>query len=199
MKYIVLSGREIPNLSNQKELRSLLFAFDGDDISLAPLRNLRSLTNLSLINCQSVKNYQPLANLINLRRLAIYQCKELANLQPLVEMQQLRTLSLMSCGKLEDVLTLTKLQSLRELALTPLPKSKKVQATLKKLHKLEILVLSNDNLKKRKAEVDELREALPECKIIGFCMGSIWIGVLPIAIGVGWVLRRRRREGVTMQ
>ncbi len=192
LKYLLLSGKRIPTLSNQKELLSLLFAFEGDDCSLAPLSNIKSLTNLSLIHCNSVKNYQPLANLTNLRRLAIYDCKELKNLQPLAGMQQLRTLSLTNCKTLDDISTLTKLKSLRELALDPLPESKQVQDTLKNLHKLETLVLTEDDLKNRKAEVDEIQKALPDCKIIGFCMGSLWIAVLPISAGVGLLWRRRR-------
>ena len=89
---------------------------------------------------------------------------------------------------------LTRFQKLVKLSLS-LHLSKESDLTpLAKPKRLRILVLPKETVEERKTEVDDLRQALPNCRIYGMCMGSRWIvAILAAGLALGTVLRRRRR------
>jgi Leucine-rich repeat (LRR) protein len=202
LTHLAMAGLEIPDLTKHKKLRFLSFCFIGDrPSSLALLAKLRQLHGLRIIRCRQVKDFTPLEKLTRLRDLAIVGDDSLANLDFLAGMQDLRSLFIMppfevEKTKLKSIAPIAKLTNLSELFIFPMPKTVKDLRPIMKLKKLKLLTVDKDSLEKRKAEYDEIRKALPECKIeiIGFCMGSAWIlVVLPAAVAAGLFWRRRRR------
>ncbi|MDY7010439.1 MAG: hypothetical protein SVV80_06755, partial [Planctomycetota bacterium] len=124
--------------------------------------------------------------------------EELTDLDVLADMRDLRslTLTLGDESKIKSIAPIAKLTNLTELAITKIPSTVKDLSPLKKLKNLKMLVVDGDSLKERQKEYDEIRKALPECKVVGFCMGSAWIlVVVPVAVGLGIWRRRRSATG----
>ncbi len=200
LTHLVITGPKIPNLSKLENLRFLGFFFTGDKpSSLAPLAKLTQLQGLILGDCKQVSDFSPLQKLERLRSLTIVTEYGLKNLEFLAGMSDLRSLCLrFTCdkdkNKLKSIAPLAKLSNLSELYISPITPAVKDLSPLKKLKNLRVLIVDESSLKERKAEYDEIRKALPECRIVGFCMGSVWIlAVIPAAMVAGLLWRRRRR------
>ena len=200
LTHLVIAGPQIPNLSKLKNLRFLSFAFNDDKpSSLAPLAELTQLQGLRLVSCKHVSDFSPLRKLDRLRSLSIDTKHGLKNLEFLTGMSDLRSLclGLGDKDKLKSIAPLAKLSNLSELEISSMPTMVKDLSPLKKLKNLKLILVDKSSLKEREAEYDEIRKALPECRIVaGFCMGSVWIlAVIPAAMVAGLLWRRRRAAG----
>ncbi len=193
---LTISGDKMSDLTKLKKLRWLGY-FDGIT-NLAPLAKLTHLQGLWLERCDNVADFTPLRKLNHLQTLFIGKAEKLTDLHVFADMRNLRSLAipLDDEGKIKSIVPIAKLTNLTELALAPIPPTVKDLSPLKKLKKLQILVVDSDGLKERKKEYDEIRKALPDCQIVGFCMGSAWIlVVVPMAVGLGFWRRRRSATG----
>ncbi len=195
LTHLVISGEKIPDLTKLKKLRFLGL---GNVTNLAPLSKLTHLQGLVIADCSYVKDFMALRNLKHLQTLHLGEADGLTDLDFLTDMRELRSLTLGpdTDAKIKNIAPIGKLTNLTELAIVPIPPTVKDLSPLKKLKNLKMLVVDDDGLEKRQEEYDEIRKALPECKIVGFCMGSAWILlVVPVAVGLGVWWRRRSATG----
>ncbi|MCD4699881.1 MAG: hypothetical protein K8R91_04840 [Phycisphaerae bacterium] len=194
LTHLVISCEKIPDLTKLKKLRFLGLS---DVANLAPLAKLTQLQGLRL-ECSGVTDFTPLRKLNHLQTLCIEGDGKLADLDVFTDMRELRSLVLRldKESKIESIAPIGKLTNLTELAIIPIPPTVKDLSPLKNLKNLKMLVVYNDDLKERQKEYDEIRKALPECKVVGYCMGSAWIlVVVPAAVGLGIWWRRRSATG----
>lgn len=191
LTHLMITSQEMPDLTKLKKLRFLGY-FD-EVTTLAPLARLTRLEGLVLMECDSVTDFTPLRKLKRLRTLYIQEAEELTDLDAFADMRNLRSLVFFGKdSKISSIAPIAKLTNLTELALVPIPPAVKDLSPLKKLKNLKMLVVDDDSLEQRPEEYDEIRKALPECKVVGFCMGSAWIlMVVPAAVGLGLWWRRR--------
>ncbi len=193
LTHLVIPSHETPDLTKLKKLR-FFGCFDRME-TLPPLTKLSHLQGLVLTDCNNVTDFTPLRKLTRLRTLHIGDADELADLDVFADMRDLRSLTLDLGGgsEIKSIAPIGKLTNLTELAIVRMPPTVKDLSPLKKLKNLKILVVDKDGLEKRQKEYDEIRKALPECKVVGYCMGSAWILlVVPAAVWLG--VRRRRRS-----
>ena len=141
LKSINITNGNIEDLSPLVGLTKLeVIDLQSNQISdLFPLAKLRNLRKLWIGN-NRIKDLSPLANLTKLQEILINDNK-VADLSPLAELTELKRLYLSNnkCTDLSALMGLKKLKGLR-LGLPNLPQ----------------------------AEVDKIRDALPECKITGY-------------------------------
>ncbi len=195
LTHLMITGPEIPNLTKLEKLRFLRLEEVAD---LSPLADLTGLQGLWLDKCDGVTDFTPLRKLTRLRTLGIGEAEKLTDLDVFADMRNLRglVLGLGNKTKIESIEPIGNLTNLTELAIAPMPPNVTNLSPLKKLKNLRMLVVDKDGLEKRKDEYDEIRKALPECKVVGFCMGSAWILlVVPSAVGLGLWRRRRSVTG----
>ncbi len=194
LTHLVISGEKIPDLTGLKKLRFLGL---GDVTNLAPLAKLTQLQGLT-VSCGGVTDFTPLRKLTGLQTLGIGVTENLTDLDVLSDMRELRclVLGLGDKSKIESIEPIGNLTNLTELCITSMPPTVTDLRPLKKLKNLRMLVVDKDGLEKRKDEYDEIRKALPECQVVGFCMGSAWILlVVPAAVGLGLWRRRWSATG----
>ena len=195
LKYLSLSGETIPDLSYLKNLTCLIYRFrKTGTASLTSLAKMTQLRTLCLANCHDPANLSSISRLANLRRLIIAGKQKVENLSALSSLRKLRMLQLQDFEKLKDISAIGNLRNLEEVFFCPLPNSVKDLSPLMRLKNLRILLVDKDTLKNRKNEFDEIKKALPEVKIIGFCMGSAWIFVPVAAAGLYLLWRKLWRK-----
>jgi hypothetical protein len=138
VRSVILNNKQVSDLSPLAESKSLRFLrLDDTQVSdLSPLAEMKSLETLYLENTQ-VSDVSPLAELKNLKWLKLNNT-QVSDLSPLAELKNLSFL-LLNNTQVSD--------------LSPLAESKK----------LRILYLANTQVSDE--QVQELRQALPNCKI----------------------------------
>jgi len=192
LEYLCSGGKRIPNLVPLRKLKFFGFGFnEGSPGSLAPLADAAGLQGLCLVDCEATTDFKPIRKHGDLRRLFLVAPK-IEDLSALSGLKKLRRLVLAS-KNLKDISGVRGLQSLREAAFIPVPNTVKDLTPLKDLKGLKMLIVDKETLEKRKAEYDEVRKALPDTEIVGFCMGSAWILIPVLAVVFGWLLHRRKR------
>jgi hypothetical protein len=200
LTHLWLAGADIPDLSGSADLMFFGFEFRGKKRgSLEPLAALRQLRTLVVSECGQARDFRPIGKLGRLEYLSITEAEELRDLSPLSTLGNLRSLSLMECENLTDISAVSKMNNLRYLTLHP---SKQVAdlTPLEGLTGLRAIVVSNDDLNRRRADYDRLRRALPKTEIVGVCMGSSWIMlVVAIGVAVGVICRTVRIRRKTAQ
>jgi hypothetical protein len=202
LTHLGISGTAIPDLSRLPRLRCLKFSFprpgsgDANDKrtkSLAPLAHLTNLEHLELDECEGVEDLSPLANLGNLKSLTLGKCDSLTALGPIASLTNLDTLCL-GDNHLQDLSGLDRLAGLRRLALFPLPPPGVDLSPIYRLKKLQFLLVNKSDTDNRPKDIAAIRQALPNVKVVGVCMGSAWaLLVLALGAGAGLAVRRLRR------
>ena len=194
LTHLVMPWRGMIDLTKLKKLRYL--GLHDETKNLAPLAKLPQLQGLWLEECDKVTDFGPLRELNRLQLLSIGNASNgggPADLGFLADMRELRSLilGLGEGSRIKSIAPVGKLTNLTELAISPMPPGVKDLSPLTKLKNLKMLVVDSDSLKDRSEEYDELRKAMPDCEIVGFCMGSAWILLLiPAAVGLGFLRRR---------
>ena len=129
---------------------------------ISDLTTLKEMPNLKELNLErnKISDLTPLSELTNLEQLFLYG-NRIKDLSPLKNLQQLKGLKIgvNSINDISPLQGLTKLESLGFIV-----NSVKDLKPLSGLTNLKQLVL-NDNPALTKAQIDELRKALPNCKI----------------------------------
>ncbi len=183
LTHLWLAGADIPDLSGSADLMFFGFEFRGKKRgSLEPLAALRQLRTLVVSECDQVRDFRPIGKLGRLEYLALTEAQELRDLSPLSTLGNLRSLSITDCENLTDISAVSKMSNLRYLTLHPSGQIADL-TPLEGLKGLRVIVVSKDDLDRRRVEYDRLRRALPKTEIVGVCMGSSWIMVV-VAIGV---------------
>ena len=160
LKVLNLDDNQIKDITPLESLIKLEdLSLCGNKITdVTPLKSLTNLTNLYLIGDQ-IKDITPLKSLTKLKNLNLW-----ANyITDITAIKSLKNLEILNIGdnQIRDITALKSLTNLRELwmnynqisNLTP----------LKSLTKLQTVALNDNNL--TKAQIQELRKALPGCKI----------------------------------
>ncbi len=169
------------------------------DLGLIGLDRLPDLRTFFLYGhgCRFIKDFTALDELRGLRHLTLSDCDRLSNLSSLPRLYGLTGLEIVC----KDDIPMTGLehlalfQKLVKLSLFCNLSKEPDLRPLAKLKQLRILVLPKKVLDERKAEADDLRKAMPNCRIYGMCMGSRWIlAILAAGLGLGAVLRRFMRN-----
>jgi len=199
LTHLVLKGPKLPDPAHLGKVTFLGHTFSGTEpASLAPLASLKQLQYLAVYaGGAELRDVSAIAELSSLHGLGLTGVSVgQEDLKAFTGLAGLRFLSLFleegDIG-LRDVAPIADLHNLRELFLAPLPEKVENLEALARLKKLNVLVVSEEDLRTHKQELDAIRKALPECKIVGFCMGSAWmLAVLPGAAGS----RRCRDHGV---
>lgn len=125
---------------------------------ISPLSKLKSLEWLCMTNHQ-VTDLSPLRKLTNLKRLELYS-RQVSDLEPLAELTNLEILALDNT-QVSDLSPIAELTKLRELSV----RYSKVRdaSPLAKLKSVERMHLRYSHVPRE--EVEELRKALPNCRI----------------------------------
>ncbi len=156
-----LSNNKITDVSVLKELKQLtnLELQDNQISDLSPLKGLKQLRDLRLFN-NKITDMNALKELTQLTYLNLHN-NQISDVSALKELKQLARLSL-SNNKITDVSVLKELKQLTNLELQDNQISD--LSPLKELKQLRDLRLFN-NPDLTKAQIDELKKALPKCEI----------------------------------
>ena len=157
------------------------FSGEGEAPSLAPLGELAALETLHIEEL-GTGDLSVLAELPKLRTLSL-KGGDAADVSGIPRLSTLRKLDLMGFENLTNLSGIEEFDQLTHLAIFPVPEELTDLTPLESLENLDILLVDNDSLKAREAEYDQLREALPDTEIVGFCVGSRWLLVV-LAVGV---------------
>jgi hypothetical protein len=194
LTHLVAEGSAAPALPQLKELRHLSVDFGDRRTSLEWLGELPRLRYLTVAG--KAADYAPVGRLARLRGLSI-SSNDLSDLKPLEGLGDLRMLFVATDEPLKDISAVAAMPRLRELALLGIAPEADLRP-IARLKGLKVLMVTEDDLEDRKADLDVIRKALPDVKIVGFCMGSAWIFVVVSVGGAAGLLARRlrRREKV---
>ncbi len=194
LTHLTADHSALPALRHLKRLEYLALALGGESpASLEALGELPRLRHLLLNGWTKAWGF-PTARLKALRSLQV-SAKDgaVTDLSAFEGLGGLRML-LASPGPLKDLSALTSMPRLRELALPALDPGADL-GPIAQLRHLEVLLVLNDTLKKRKAEFEALEKAIPGLRVVGFCMGSAWVlAVVPGGMLAGLAARRLRRK-----
>ncbi|MCP4134646.1 MAG: leucine-rich repeat domain-containing protein [bacterium] len=193
IKHLFIPGGQISHIQELSQLETLIFDSNGyKPETLDELKIFPRLRGLMLDNCKHITDFSALASLPNLRRLSLDDAKKIKDLSTLSGLTKLEALVLMDTDSLEDISHISKLRNLKSLLIDI--RSVKDLTPLMKLKKLKLLLIDKKDLKKRREKFDMIQKALPNCKIIGFCMGSAWIILIFIcALVIGLAFRKKWR------
>jgi len=191
---------------NLKNLKTLNITNSGvKDLSLTG--ELLNLQSLNLTGCDSLEDINLLSKFSKLKSLSFIACNKISNILIINEIPSLTWLSfppnirqeefsdiinhhnslqvieLIECEKINDLSPLNELNEIKTIALD-------VPATdftpLYQLKTLELIIIEEDKFNESESDIYNLRDALPEAKVIpggGFCLGSGWLLLLfPIII-----------------
>lgn len=206
---------ELLPLSALNKLKTLTIA-ESSLTTLGSLDFPEDLHSLYLIYCDTLSNVDKLLDMENLLALSLVQCNSLEDLHALQELENLQRLSfppnisqrefreftdrlslletveLIECSDIED---LSPLQALPELKILLLQLKEDQLGGLDFLQQLELLVLTDDIFIDNPAWIKELRESLPDTKVVpgsGICLGSGWLLLLlPLILIFRYFLRRK--------
>jgi hypothetical protein len=165
-------------------------------VSLEGLSRYRNLHVLYLgVPDRAVESYAPVAKLTRLRSFVTNGV--LGEFALLSKLDRLEILALSQLDGVTEVSPLVRLTQLRRLMLLGLPKDVQRLDVLAELPYLQVVVLDNSLLEARGETIARIREARPELRIEGFCLGSRWVlavvcGGLLLALCLRWARRRGR-------
>jgi len=194
LTHLHTAGPKLPAVGKLPKLRELHFEFDCEEApDLSALARAEALRVLGLYDCPAATDLTQLSRRRRLRGLVLGgEFGPLRSFAPFAGLGELRSLVIIGGDNLRDISEAPKLGKLTQLALFPLPDEVDL-APLKRMKHLKILAVPDESLEQRKAEYDEVREAVPDLQIVGICMGSAWVLLLLPAAGAAALLRRRRR------
>ena len=183
LQYVGLPWAPAAESADLSKARFLMVAFsgEGEAPSLAPLGELAALETLHIEEL-GTGDLSVLAELPKLRTLSL-KGGDAADVSGIPRLSTLRKLDLMGFENLTNLSGIEEFDQLTHLAIFPVPEELTDLTPLESLENLDILLVDNDSLKAREAEYDQLREALPDTEIVGFCVGSRWLLVV-LAVGV---------------
>jgi hypothetical protein len=213
----------LPQPANNKPLignlglKSLTIIQSGiKDVS--SLSNLKDLTRLSLLECDSLTDISALKSLSGLEHLGLISCKDLSDINVLNDMTSLRSISfnpLVTKNELEsfaeshddiEALELVGCPYINDLS--PFKKHKKLACltyfetdldinTIYDLKKLKYLSLP-DSIYNDPAQLMEIQGKLPNCVIVpavALCLGSGWLLlIIPVIFLTALVFAFYRRQ-----
>ena len=197
LQYVGLLWAPAAESADLSKVRFLMVAFsgEGEAPSLAPLGELPALETLHIEEVGAA-DLSVLAELPKLRTLSL-KSGSATDVSGIPRLETLRKLDLMGFENLTDLSGIEEFDQLTHLAIFPVSEELRDLTPLESLTNLDILLVDNDSLEAREAEYDQLRQALPDTEIVGFCVGSRWLLVV-LAAGVGGGLAarqwRRRRQ-----
>jgi hypothetical protein len=192
-----LPDGNLTHLERTKNLKSLSI-FETDINSLSELNLPKNLTGLYLVKC-SLTDISQIRELTRLKNLSLEACDTLMDISVLNEIPSLQWLSLppkasqesfneiikrhkslqalelIGCKEISDLSALKQITELKSLALD-LPVID--FETLKQLTNIKVIIIKQSQFDESKADIFELKEALPDAYIVpggGICMGSGWI------------------------
>lgn len=206
---------ELLPLSSLDKLKTLTIA-ESDLTTLESLDLPENLHSLYLIYCDTLSNVDKLHEMENLLALSLIQCNKLEDINALQELETLQSLSfpptisqgefreitdrlnlleiveLIDCPDIED---LSPLQMLPELKILLLQLKEEQLGGLDSLQQLELLVLTDDIFIDNHDWIKELRETLPNTKVVpgsGICLGSGWLLLLlPLILIFRYLFRQK--------
>jgi hypothetical protein len=205
--------KDLKPLNEMKHLKVLQLPLGTTDKTLSEVvkahRNLRSLY---VTEGKEITDFSPIAKLADLSVLVLSRCDNLTDLKFLSSLEMLTTFFISGAGGtgLRDISGLSSLKNLSVLMfievaiadLKPLEKLSKLTILmiptmpdielLQGLKNLRLLYLPKKVLEQ--TDLTAFKQALPQCEIIGFCLGSGWI--IPMILGsfiIGISIRRRPR------
>ena len=225
LENLILAG--LPQPANNKPLignsglKSLTIIQSGiKDVAL--LGNLKNLTQLSLLECDSLTDISALKSLSGLEHLGLISCKNLTDINVLGELASLRSISfnpLITKDELEsfaenhnDIESIELVGCSNINDLSPFKKNKKLSClsyfdtdldinSIYDLKKLKYLSLP-DSIYNDPPQLEQIREKLPNCVIVpsvALCLGSGWLLlIIPVIFltGLAFVFYRRHKSRV---
>jgi hypothetical protein len=209
---------DITNLQFEK-LKSLesLSIIESDIHDLSPIAASSKIRNLSLINCETLKEIGSAADLARLACLGLTDCQNITDIPAILQMpplirlsipsntsqmefadivsrhDALQVLELIACDSITDLSPLEDYSGLKALTLNfNVPDLNPVY----QLSGLELLVLAEDFFKDSLV-ITQIQQAMPDTRLVaggGFCLGSGWILLLVPAVII-WIMVRKRFNG----
>jgi hypothetical protein len=164
---------------------------EGDDsMRSIDLPDLGSLQGLVVGEDVTLADPKQLRQLEDLRHLAMSGATQEA-ITTIAAVSTLESLVLSGCEDVRDLSPLRKLNRLRELILLGPPAEVEGIDALRECNALEFLLVDDEMLNAE--SIEQLKEARPEMRVEGFCLGSRWIlAMLPVGLAGGLLFRSRR-------
>lgn len=204
-------------LINNSELESLtIIKSEIRDISF--LGNLNNLTQLSLLECDSLTDISVLKNMSNMERLGLINCSSITDIDVLDNLTSLGWISfnpqvttgelesftekhsdieaieLIGCMHIKDISSFKRLKKLSCLTYFDTEIDLSSVYDLKRLKYLSL----PDSIYNEPSLAAELQEKLPNCVIVpaaALCLGSGWLLlIIPVIILTGLILMLYRRQ-----
>jgi len=242
--YISAEIWDMKDLSKLSSLENLILLNLYQPANNKPLLDNSGLKSLTIIR-SGIKDVAFLVNLKNLTRLSLLECDSLSDISALKSMSGLEQLGLISCSSLTDINVLGDLTSLRSISFNPLvtknefasfaenhddiesielvgcsyindmgpfARNKKLSClsyfdtdldinTIYDLKRLKYLSLP-DSIYNDSPQLEKIREKLPNCVIVpsvALCLGSGWLLlIIPVVFltGLTFMFYKRQRSGV---
>ena len=124
---------------------------------------IKNLEFLDLLDCRKLVDLSALSENKTIKGLVISICRQLQEYDPIGKMQQLAKLQI-SEGKIASLNFLKSLKNLKELSIAAIKIEDKDLSPLMELNNVEEMWLKITSV--RKKHYEEIREALPNCKVI---------------------------------
>jgi hypothetical protein len=191
LRTLMVESLELGDAASQPSAKTVPAA---RPISLRGLRRYRNLRVLYLMTGDvRVDSFAPVAELPALR--SFVTDGGLHGMDVSKGLGRVEILVVDHCSDIADLGWLARLTHLRRLMLLGLPEDVRRLDVLGELPHLQVVVLDNSLLEARGETIARIRQARPELRIEGFCLGSRW--VLAVVGGgallAAWLRRRRRR------
>ena len=103
------------------------------------------------------------------------KASQLTDLSAIQRLDNLQRLTLINCDELRDISGIARLNRLSQLVIFEVPDGLTDLAPISKLKWLRLFGVDNDSLKARRSEFDLIGKSLPNCRVIGLCLGSRWM------------------------
>ena len=152
-------------LADLANLRSLQFVNDCNVATLAPLRNLLKLEDMSL-KSKTLVNVNGVENLSSLRTLNLNGCTGLKDIAAIRSLKHMEKLSLVYCSAISDITPIQDLKHLTQLGLPQLTDSKELQE-LRNSGSLDTIERFSVDSNERLTNVDALR-GLKQLRSVNF-------------------------------
>lgn len=176
LSYLCIAADALPDVRHLNDLQLLTIEFreTGRTPSLAPLAKLESLKALWVTNLGDA-DLAPLAKLTGLRSLTVGNASRLTDLSAIQRLDNLQRLTLIGCDELRDISGIARLNRLSQLVIFDVPDGLTDLTPISNLKWLRLFGVDNDSLEARRSEFDLISKSLPNCRVIGLCLGSRWM------------------------
>jgi hypothetical protein len=158
---------------------------------IGSITDLNRLASLGLTGCENINDIPAILQMSSLARLSIPGNTTQIEFAEIISRQkELQVLELIGCDSITDLSPLQDYAGLRALTLDCNVRDLK---PVYPLTALELLVLAEDFFEDSLA-LSEIKQAMPDTRLVaggGFCLGSGWILLLPPAILIGVIARKR--------